>query len=360
MSAFIQKGKAVKPAAFLSLLLSPCELYAAELYHRENTRLELLGEINGQRLFTSDREEEGDDSFARFALIGEASLTENLTGYGAVEYKVHANGAEDNDGLTTELAFAGITWDSRISVDYGRNEGLLYDTAAGTDVLPVFGNDTYTETDNFMAGRAGNLVTLRTLESLRMVEGLDFAVQYQGKNSRPGDPQRQNGHGWGTSVNYATDFGLSVGAVYVRSDRTEEQKNTLSNQASRADAWATSLKYEGSSLYFAATWGETHNMTTIDEEVASKTRNVEVVTQYQFDSGLRPSIAWLQSVADTEEYKRIDRVKYLDLALFYDLNDNFTLFADYKVNMLHTGDVAVKEFGLSTDNIMAVGMAYTF
>ncbi|MGU3522792.1 porin [Enterobacteriaceae bacterium C23F] len=101
-------------------------------------------------------------------------------------------------------------------------------------------------------------------------------------------------------------------------------------------------------------------MTAIDEEVASKTRNVEVVTQYQFDSGLRPSIAWLQSVADTEEYKRFDRVKYLDLALFYDLNDNFTLFADYKVNMLHTGDVAVKEFGLSTDNIMAVGMAYTF
>ena len=45
-------------------------------------------------------------------------------------------------------------------------------------------------------------------------------------------------------------------------------------------------------------YAETRNMTgygDADDAIANKTQNFEVVAQYQFDFGLRPSIAYLQS-----------------------------------------------------------------
>lgn len=48
-------------------------------------------------------------------------------------------------------------------------------------------------------------------------------------------------------------------------------------------------------------YAETRNMTSygsgedFEGGIANKTQNVEVVAQYQFDFGLRPSIAYLQS-----------------------------------------------------------------
>ncbi len=53
--------------------------------------------------------------------------------------------------------------------------------------------------------------------------------------------------------------------------------------------------------YTAAMYAETRNMTYYgggdggDGGIANKTQNFEVVAQYQFDFGLRPSIAYLQS-----------------------------------------------------------------
>ncbi len=68
------------------------------------------------------------------------------------------------------------------SFDYGRNYGVIYDVEAWTDMLPVFGGDSYTWTDNFMAGRANGVATYRNSDFFGLVEGLNFALQYQGNN----------------------------------------------------------------------------------------------------------------------------------------------------------------------------------
>ncbi|HEY2452841.1 MAG TPA: hypothetical protein VGI71_09510 [Scandinavium sp.] len=60
MSAIIRKVSAVKPAALLSMILSPCELYAAEVFNKEETRVEFIGEINGYHQFSSDPDEKGE------------------------------------------------------------------------------------------------------------------------------------------------------------------------------------------------------------------------------------------------------------------------------------------------------------
>ncbi|MDR8350881.1 porin OmpC, partial [Acinetobacter baumannii] len=97
------------------------------------------------------------------------------------------------------------------SFDYGRNYGVLYDVEGWTDMLPEFGGDSYTYADNFMAGRANGVATYRNSDFFGLVEGLNFALQYQGKNgsvsgegTSPTNNGRgalkQNGDGFGTSL----------------------------------------------------------------------------------------------------------------------------------------------------------------
>lgn len=361
MSAIIRKVNVVKPAALLSIILAPCELYAAEVFNRDNTRFDVIGEINGYRQFSSDPDEKGDETYARFSLLGETAINDRLSGYGVFEYNLQGNSVEENNDSAVWLAYAGLKWNSVISMDYGRNQGLLYDAAEVTDMLPVFGNDTYTEEDNFMAGRATNLLTVRGQDLFGWQEGVEWVVQFQGRNEGSRDPIRQNGQGLGYSVRYETEYGLSLGAVYTRSARTGDQKRDIGNSAGHAEAWATSMKYEDSGWYFATTWGETRNMTALDDDaVAQKTRNLEIVAQYQFESGFRPAVAWLHSRAYTPEHSRFDRVKYLDLALFYDFNDNFTLYVEHKINRLKGASDAAQAYNLSGANVTATGVVYHF
>ncbi|KLG05717.1 hypothetical protein YA49_18730 [Enterobacter cloacae subsp. cloacae] len=342
-------------------MFSPLEIQAAEVFNKENSRIEILGEMNANRQFSSDPDDNGDETYARFTFLGETQLHDNVTGYGIFQYNFQGNDIDGNSGSSAWLTYAGMKWDDRFSVDYGRNDGLLYDAAVWTDVLPVFGNDTYTEEDTFMTGRASNLITLRSQDMLGWMEGLDFAIQYQGQNTGARDPMRQNGHGWGYSLNYKNNSGLYFAAAYTRSERTDEQKRHTGYQVGNAEAWAASLKYDDSEYYFAMTWGETHHLTALnDSEVARKTKNLEVVMQYQFDSGFRPSIAWLQSVANTSAYRHFDRVKYLDLAMFYELDEHFTLYVDHKINLLNSGSDAVQAYEISTANITAAGLIYNF
>ncbi len=70
------------------------------------------------------------------------------------------------------------------SFDYGRNYGVLYDVEGWTDMLPEFGGDGDTYADNFMAGRANGVATYRNSDFFGLVEGLNFALQYQGKKGQ--------------------------------------------------------------------------------------------------------------------------------------------------------------------------------
>jgi outer membrane porin protein LC len=56
------------------------------------------------------------------------------------------------------------------------------------------------------------------------------------------------------------------------------------------------LKYDANNIYLATTYSETRNMTTFGNGLRrEQAQNFEVVAQYQFDFGLRPSIAYLKS-----------------------------------------------------------------
>ncbi|MGU6249102.1 porin OmpC [Salmonella enterica subsp. enterica serovar Rissen] len=359
---------------------------AAEVYNKDGNKLDLYGKVDGLHYFSKDKGDDGDQSYVRFGFKGETQINDQLTGYGQWEYNIQANHDEDDNGTkgnATRLAFAGLKFADFGSIDYGRNNGVIYDIGAWTDVLPEFGNDTYEEADRFMTGRANGLLTYHNTDFFGLVDGLNFSLQYQGKNGGDGESNNgkdrevksQNGDGYGMSVTWEGDAGFGVGAAYSNSCRTKDQRsNEYSSDGKRAEVWTGGLKYDANNIYLAATYAQTRNMqwADIDQDsrigtdlalnkdagaFLSKTENYEIVAQYMLDFGLQPSIAYLQSKAkDTGKYGDIDLVKYVDVGATYNFNKNMSAYIDYKINLLKDDNPA----GLSTENIVATGLVYEF
>ncbi|PZT64312.1 porin [Escherichia coli] len=340
---------------------------AAEIYNKDGNKLDLYGKVAGLHYFSDDASSDGDMSYARIGFKGETQIADQFTGYG----------------------------------HYGRNYGVVYDVEAWTDMLPEFGGDTYAGADNFMNGRANSVATYRNNGFFGQVDGLNFALQYQGNNEKSGlfDQEgsgngngrklaKENGDGYGMSTSYDFDFGLSLGAAYSNSDRTDNQvhKGTHNTRygdrfdatagGETAEAWTVGAKYDANNVYLAAMYAETRNMTGYGDadSIANKTQNFEVVAQYQFDFGLRPSIAYLQSKGKdlggvnsdnfdsqgNHHYTNKDLVKYVDIGMTYYFNKNMSTYVDYKINLLDNDDDFYKENGIATDDIVAVGLVYQF
>ena len=125
--------------------------------------------------------------------------------------------------------------------------------------------------------------------------------------------------------------------------------------------WAAGLKYDANNIYLATTYSETRNMTPFgDDHIANKTQNFEVVAQYQFDFGLRPSLAYLKSKAkDLGAWGDQDVVEYIDVGATYYFNKNMSTYVDYKINLIDESNFT-RAAGVGTDDIVAVGLTYQF
>ncbi|WP_286183943.1 porin OmpF [Erwinia sp. S63] len=376
-------------AVVIPALLAAGAANAAEIYNKDGNKLDLYGKAVGLHYFSDNSGDDGDQTYVRFGFKGETQINDQLTGYGQWEYNVQANNSEGSDaqnGNKTRLGFAGLKFGDAGSIDYGRNYGVVYDAIGWTDVLPEFGGDSG-YSDNFMNGRSTGLLTYRNTNFFGLVDGWNFAVQYQGKNDRT-DTRRANGDGYGLSTSYTSPIGLGFAAAYSSSDRTNAQAAGASTtitpagsttgvttvtgegQGKRAENWATAIKYDANNVYLAAMYGETRNSTPITATgtllngssysvsgFANKAQNFEVVAQYQFDFGLRPSIAYVQSKGkDIEGIGDADLVKYIDVGATYYFNKNMATYVDYKINQLNDNN----PLGLATDDIVAVGLVYQF
>ena len=393
-------------ALLLPALLAAGAANAAEIYNKNGNKLDLYGKVDGLHYFSDDAGSDGDQTYVRVGFKGETQINDMLTGYGQWEYNVQANGTEGEGADSwTRLAFAGLGFGQNGTFDYGRNYGVVYDVEAWTDMLPEFGGDTYTQTDVYMTGRTNGVATYRNKGFFGEVDGLNFALQYQGNNEDGGSGEgtgngdgrrlsRENGDGFGMSTSYDFDFGLSLGAAYSSSDRTNNQVAKGRNDHSyankyaggeTAEAWTVGAKYDAYNVYLAAMYSETRNMTAYGSGsyknaagedvakggIANKTQNFEVVAQYQFDFGLRPSVAFLQSKGvdlggwdhhsnGTPRYTDKDLVKYVDVGMTYYFNKNMSTYVDYKINLLDEDDSFYESNGIATDDIVAVGLVYQF
>ena len=327
---------------------------AAEVYNKDGNKLDLYGKVDGLHYFSDNKSEDGDQTYVRLGFKGETQVTDQLTGYGQWEYQIQGNTSEDNkENSWTRVAFAGLKFQDVGSFDYGRNYGVVYDVTSWTDVLPEFGGDTY-GSDNFMQQRGNGFATYRNTDFFGLVDGLNFAVQYQGKNGSVSgegmtnngrDALRQNGDGVGGSITYDYE-GFGIGAAVSSSKRTDAQ-NTAAyiGNGARAETYTGGLKYDANNIYLAAQYTQTYNATRVGSlGWANKAQNFEAVAQYQFDFGLRPSVAYLQ---------------YVDVGATYYFNKNMSTYVDYKINLLDDNRFT-RDAGINTDDIVALGLVYQF
>lgn len=364
-------------AVFTAALALSTAAQSAEVYNKDANKLDLYGKVKGLHYFSDSAGNNGDKSYVRLGFKGQTQINDLMTGYGQWEYQFSANNTESTDaqnGNKTRLGFAGLKFGDYGSFDYGRNYGVLYDVEAWTDMFPEFGGDGTARTDNFMTGRTTGVATYRNSNFFGLVDGLKFALQYQGKNDAGGandrtSVARQNGDGFGGAAVYALgDSGVSISGAYTSSDRTIQQQQQAYGHGDKATSWGSGLKYDANSLYLAAIYTETRHMTPISgtntvtntavSGMANKAQNVELVAQYQFDSGLRPSLGYVQTKGKDVEngIGSVDLVKYFDVGATYYFNKNMNAYVDYKINQLKDDN----KLSLNTDDIVALGLVYQF
>ena len=358
-------------AFVVSALALASTAQAAEVYNKDGNKLDLYGRVKGMHYFSDNAGNDGDKTYIRLGFKGQTQINDLMTGYGQWEYQFQGNrseGSDANNGNKTRLGFAGLKFGDYGSIDYGRNYGVVYDVLGYTDVLPEFGGDS-AASDVYMLSRTSGVATYRNSNFFGLVDGLRFALQYQGKNDATsansrGDTGKQNGDGYGASLGYTIgDTGISMMGAISSADRTNTQSSTgRLGSGDKADAWGAGLKYDANSIYLAATYSETRNMMPISVDgdfdgVANKSQNFEVVAQYQFDFGLRPSLGYVQSKGkDIEGVGDQDLVKYFDVAATYYFNKNMSVMVDYKINQLDDDN----RLGLNSDDVVAVGLTYQF
>ncbi|MDN4357878.1 porin OmpC [Citrobacter portucalensis] len=349
---------------------------AAEIYNKDGNKLDLYGKVDGLHYFSDNKGDDGDKTYMRIGFKGETQVNDQLTGYGQWEYQIQGNQSEASNDAWTRVAFAGLKFADAGSFDYGRNYGVTYDVTSWTDVLPEFGGDTY-GADNFMQQRGNGYATYRNTDFFGLVDGLNFALQYQGKNGSVSGENvggrsllTQNGDGYGGSVTYDIGAGFGVGGAITTSKRTADQNAVgVYGSGDRATVYTGGLKYDANNVYLAAQYSQSYNATRFGTSngsngFADKAQNFEVVAQYQFDFGLRPSVAYLQSKGKDisngfTNYGDQDIVKYVDVGATYYFNKNMSTYVDYKINLLDDNNFT-RDAGIATDDIVALGLVYQF
>lgn len=354
-------------AMVIPALLATGAANAAEVYNKDGNKLDVYGKVDVRHYFAKgDSGEEGDDSRVRLGVKGDTQITDQLTGFGRFEWETKTNKGENEGENKNRLAYAGLKFKDFGSIDYGRNYGVIYDTNAWTDVFPLWGGDTMAQSDNFMTSRNRNLLTYRNNNAFGYVDGLSFALQYQGKNTEnnlsgsKSGPRKDNGDGYGFSAAYDLGWGVSLGGGYSNSARTDGQRAIESGK--RAEAWNVGGKFDANNVYLAAMYGQTHNTSRYDDNgtglIANKTENVELVAQYLFDFGLKPSIGYNQSKGKNlaNGQGNQDLVKYISVGSYYYFNKNMSAVVDYKINLLKSDN----DLGLKDDNVVGLGLTYQF
>ncbi|MEH0356352.1 porin [Klebsiella pneumoniae] len=159
-------------------------------------------------------------------------------------------------------------------------------------------------------------------------------------------------------------YGKIDGLHYFSDDKSvdgDQNSKLALGRGDNAETYTGGLKYDANNIYLATQYTQTYNATRAGSlGFANKAQNFEVVAQYQFDFGLRPSVAYLQSKGkDLEGYGDQDILKYVDVGATYYFNKNMSTYVDYKINLLDDNSFT-HNAGISTDDVVALGLVYQF
>ncbi|QJC29140.1 porin [Enterobacteriaceae endosymbiont of Plateumaris rustica] len=361
-------------------------VYANEIYNKNNQTLDLYGNLNVNNIFFKKNVKsiKNDEKYNfDLGLKGTTIINNYLKAFGQFEYTIQINKPESNPHYPIiHLGFLGLQFYD-MSISYGRNYGILYDTISYIDKFPILNEGIYYFNDNFMFGRANNLTTYRNKNFFGLIDGLNIALQYQGNNNF--SKIEQNGEGWGSSIEYNLGCGINIIGSYFSSysnpnpnkllfhnsffSKKNKQEKKKSNNKKMSNAYALGIKYNKKNIYLSTVFSETNNsiryVANDDLLLANKTKSLEILGQYTFNNNIKASISYLQSqgynIPPGDDYPsgRIDLAKYLNIGTSYSFGKNLLAYLGYKINLLNNTDYVVSAY-IPNNNMIGCGLTYYF
>ena len=192
-----------------------------------------------------------------------------------------------------------------------------------------------------------------------------FTGENEAQNESATSWTKGSAEGYALSANYNFDMGISLGLAYNQAGKTTDQVEKANFGAQDAKLTAVGIKYNANNLYAAATYayGEDHVYVNNagNNGYVSESNGYEAVVQYTWGQW-KPSLAYNRlDVKDADQNIDDTLTEYVSIGAWYNINDNFDVYVDYKANLLSSdGTDGYNKFGQNTDDVVGMAMQYHF
>ncbi|WP_028864998.1 porin [Psychromonas aquimarina] len=287
---------------------------AADVYEKDGTKLSVGGRAEVRGLFSDSVEGTMEDkSRARIHFAGETKISDNLTGFGFVEYEI-----DRQDGSTevdNRYLYAGLSTAAG-DFSYGRQNTANVQISDMTDIASEHSGQQQhidassdKQSNNFLY--AGSFLN----------DALSLQANYIASDKKDGDSAA-------LSALYSLDFGVDLGLAYT--DEGEKK------QVTAGAAYTLNKLYLGAT-YAAGEIAESDDFTSL-----------ELAAQYKFTKEFRMLAIYGMAEQDKAGTKT-DTQDFAALEAQYRFNSTIRTYASYKFDNLDGGE----------DELL-VGLRYSF
>lgn len=288
---------------------------SATIYNEDGTTLKIGGRVEVRADFLGDDFEEtegsiSDQSRARINFGGKTQLTDEITGFGFMEYEI-----KDGEDVKNRYLFAGFG--TKVGdFSYGRQDSANVQISDMTDIA------SYHSGIQQVLDASSDKQNNTFLYSNKFADVVTVQADYIASNEDDEDDS------FGLSALYTSDFGLDLGLAY--SDSQDD-----SNQTTVAAA------YTMNNLYVAVSYA----MGDIDAD--DDFSSLEAAIQYKFNKQFR-----MIGIIGQQEEADSDTQDFYAIEGQYRFNKSFRAYASYAFNNLDND--------VETEDSLVAGLRYNF